>query len=251
MLDSTSPEFLNGFQEAWGLFKSRCVGLNVWDAVHNQHAIISKAGVSDFDARRALMPVWIGCLKWLEEGNDRQKWDFEKMKPKSCTDNGAFEVSPIEVKRQMTVHQMLMEHKAREIFEGRSGKTRAGAIESNNGLSVAGQSFSLKYPNATGGRRADIEWVVDNLFMYRRYLEEKQETKRIQVLETAPTMAAVSWMETAASNPNAFMKEVPKLLPDDKGQNEEEKASEVMISQVLADMEQQFKVTCPTCSSKF
>lgn len=251
MLDSTSPGFLNGFQEAWGLFKSRCVKLNVWDAVHNQYVIIQKAGVREFDARRVLLPVWSGCLKWLEEGNDRTKWDFEKMKPRNSTDKGAFEVSPVTVSREMTVHEMLMEHKAREVFEGKSGKTRSGSIESNNGLNIAGQNFALKYPNATGGRKAEIEWVLENLFAYRRFVEDKAETKRIGLLETAPTMAAISWMEAAASNPNAFMKEVPKLLPDEKGQNETERASEVMVNQVLADMEQQFKVTCPTCSSKF
>lgn len=250
MAEVTTNE-LAEFQKVYSAFKSRCQDAGVWSVVHDQIRIVKKSGVGDWDAKRAIMSVWEGCLLNLENGGRTGDWDFDRMKPKASTDKGAFEVSPIEVTRKLTIFEMLMEHQARQQFLGEAGKTKDGPIESSGGLMIGGIKIKLKAPNSTVTRRQELQWVVDNLFQYRAYDEAKNMEGKKDLLEQAPTPAACSWMEFAASNHTAFMKELPKLLPEQQDRSETEEASEVHLHKVLNDIEQTVQVVCPSCSSKF
>lgn len=230
-------------------FRERCQDLNVWYAVDDQLRIMKAAGMRDPDAKSILMSVWEGCLLSLENGGKASDWDFDKMKPKRSKEKGAFEVSPIEVTRKLTVYQMLSEHQARRRYFDKEPKRKDGPIESNDSLMVGGIEIKLKTPNSMATRRQELEWVTENLFQYRQY--DKDPEGRRGILEQAPTHAACSWMEYAASNHTSFMKELPKLLPEELNQSETEKASEVYVNQVMSDIEKTVQVVCPNCSNKF
>lgn len=239
------------FQKAYSDFRSRCHEHEVWNVAWDQIRMVKEAGMGDWDAKKAIMAVWEGCLTNLENGGRAADWDFDRMKPKGVSDKGAFEVSPIKVTRELTVYEMFCEVRARDQFLGEAGKTKEGPIESNNGMMIDGIKIKLKAPNSTVTRRQELEWVLDHLFEYQMYDDAKDMEGKKKILEQAPTPATCSWMKYASNNHTSFMKELPKLLPEEQNRSESEEASEVHLHKVLSDIEQTVKVVCPNCSSKF
>lgn len=251
MSDMPVSEFTQ-FQKAYSRFKERCQEQDVWDRASDHVRIAKAAGMKDWAAKKEVMAVWEGCLSSLEsDGTRRSDWDFDRMKPKSSRERGAFENHKIEVTRKLTIYEMILESQQREKFEENAGKTKEGPIESSGGIMIGSIKLKLKSPNSTMTREQQIKWVEENFFEYSKFRDAKDYEGMVRVLEQAPTFSACSWMEYAANNPTQFMRELPKLVPQEKSQSDVEKASEVFLNQVLDDIEQTTIIVCPSCSSKF
>lgn len=244
-------EFVNE-QKAYSAFKTRCQDVGVWDVFVVQHNAIKTAGYKDFAARRLLMPIWEGFLAWMEAGNSRTKWDFDKFRPMDSKDAGAFEAFDITVTRETTVHQILLEDKMRKQLHASLGNTKDGPIvtDDSTALGTVG-GIKLRTPNSTVSRTCEVDWAYQNLFEYMTLLEEKNTDKAKYLMEGAPTLGACSWLQYASSNPTKFMTDLAKNSPPEEGPDKDEISAEARYDEVLSAMEREFKVICPTCSSKF
>lgn len=239
-------------QKEYSAFKVRCQNVGVWDKFVVQHSAIKAAGYKDFETRRLLMPVWDGFLSWMEAGNSRTHWDFEKFRPINSGDAGAFEAFDITITRTTTINKILVEDRVRKEVHAKAGNTKDGPIITDDSMELGTVGgIKLRTPNSTTSRSGEVDWAYENLFEYTSLLEEKKQDKAKYLMEGAPTLGACSWLQYASTNPTKFMTDLAKNSPPDEGPDEDAISAEARYDEVLSMMEKEFKVICPTCSSKF
>lgn len=198
------------------------------------------------------MPIWENFLQWLEAGNKWANWDFDRFKPKDTTDKGAFETFEIEITRVSSIHEIILHDRVRHRLDVESGKAKNGPIVSDDTItlgSIAG--IKLRKPNSTVSRAGEVEWAYKHLFAYQSAMEEKQPDKAKDIMEGAPSYGACSQLQFAYMNPANFMSNLNKNSPPKDDKSNEEVTAETRYDEMIHLMEQNFKVTCPNCASKF
>jgi len=249
--DAFQPE-LGSRQKAYSEFKARCQEQGVWDRYIDQHRALKAAGHGDWASRDLLMPIWDNFLQWMEAGNRRKDWDFDRFRPVHSVDDGAFEVFKLEIKRNCSIHQILLEDRMRVRMAVEAGRSKDKSIQSDESITLGSiGGIKLRTPNSTVTRAEEVQWAYENLFAYQALMDEKNVTGSRHLMEGAPSFGACTQLQYAYSAPTQFMSNLNKNSPTGEENLGELAKEESKYAETLALMERSFKIVCPSCSSKF
>ena len=251
-VDNTQQMRLAEMSKLYSRFKSRCDEAGVWSKYLYQQKICKDNGMTDWEAKNLLMPIWDGLLTWVSMGNNPKDWDFRAFRPVDDPGSGAFDTTEVCSSRKMSMHQMILESEDRREISEKKGTKESRSILSYPGHQLNNiEQFILQNPVENITRAEEVEWAYNNIYAYRELKKANKEQDCRELMESAPSYSACSWLEYADSNFTKFMTDLNKNLPPEDHTASEADDAEAAYMEVLSVMEGDFRVECPQCRSMF